>query len=54
VSSRRTGIEASEAAAQQAGSRALERLVSEATASARSRREIPQPEKPAKLPDPQA
>ncbi len=36
------------------GSRALERFVTEAAASARSRREIPQPEKPAKMPDPQA
>lgn len=54
VSSRRTGIEASENAARQTGSLALERLVSEATASTRSRRDIPQPEKPAKLLDPQA
>ena len=54
VLSRRTGIEASEAAAQQAGTRALEHLVSEAAASARSRRELPQPEKPAKQPEARA
>jgi len=51
---RRTGVEATEMAAQQAGGLALDHIVAEAVAAAFSRRELPDSETVTALPNPQA